>query len=208
MQTIKKIINAITKVSIFSLIGIGLNIYLSYIFLSLWVRPQVDDVEMIFNLSVLMLFEFVLVHSGVFMSCFGRSWKGWLVFIPFYGIFALAFNTMVSGNQVLILYGAVVLNRILSRMWNSEKKAMEEELAISAVYAVLYFLLLIVVVVFCASYIPKFGLTDDFLSAVHYSRYAKGVNVVPNVSMCFGVLYYLMLTLVDTMLAIHEAKAS
>jgi hypothetical protein len=42
--------------------------------------PQASDVELIYSLSVLMIFEFVLVHSGVFMNIFCLAWKFLLYF--------------------------------------------------------------------------------------------------------------------------------
>jgi hypothetical protein len=223
----KKIINIISKISIFSLIGVGLNLVLIYTFLRLWIRPQVSDVEMIINLIVLMIFEFVMVHSGVFMSVLGRSWKAWLGFVVFYGLFALAFNAMVSGNQIIILYGGVVLNRMLPNILRKPKKTditisgifekngkntenlePSKELMMSALYAMIYFFLLFTIV-FSSSFIPKFGLTKEFLEVANYSKSdTVGGDFAdkPYVFMCFGVLYYLFLTLLEVMLIIHKVK--
>jgi len=212
----KKIINIISKISIFSLIGIGLNIFLIYTFLKLWIHPQVSDIEMIFNFTVLMFFEFVMVHSGVFMSILGRSWKGWLFFIILYGLCALAFNSIVSGNQILILYGVVVFNRMLPNIQrkpeDTEKKegikGIKEEIIISIIYAVIYFFLF-VTIIYCASHVPPFGLTKEFLESANFGK----INTIsgdfsdkPYIMMCFGVLYYLFLTLLDVILIIRKVK--
>ena len=223
----KKVIAIVSNISIFSLIGVGLNIVLIYTFLRLWICPQVSDLEMIINLTVLMIFEFVMVHSGVFMSILGRSWKGWLFFIVFYGLFALAFNAIVSGNQIIVLYGAVVLNRMLPNILRKPEKneivisglfdknvkktgdlEPSKELMMSALYAMIYFFLLLIIV-FCSSYVPQFGLTKEFLEAANYSK----LNTIggdfsdkPYVFMCFGVLYYLMLTLIDVAMIKHNVK--
>jgi len=205
----KKIINIISKISIFSLIGVGLNIYLIYTFLSLWIHPQINDVEMIFNLTVLLFFEFVMVHSGVFMSILGRQWKAWLFFIIIYGLFALAFNSIVSGNQILILYGVVILNRmlpnILRKPEDTEKK---EGIIISAIYAMIYFFLFIIII-YCASYVPPLGLTKEFLESTNFSQ----INTIsgnfsdkPYIMMCFGALYYLFLTLVEVIMIVRKVK--
>ena len=205
----KKVITIISKISIFSLIGIGLNIFLIYTFVKLWTRPQVSDIEMIFNFTVLMFFEFVMVHSGVFMCIIGRSWKGWLFFIILYGLFALAFNSIVSGNQILILYSVVVLNRmlpnILRKPEDTEKK---ERIIISAIYAMIYFFLF-VTIIYCASSVPPFGLTKEFLESANFSE----INTIsgdfsdkPYIMMCFGALYYLFLTLVEVIMIVRKVK--
>jgi hypothetical protein len=153
-------------------------------------------------------FEFIMVHSGVFMSMIGRSWKGWLLFICFYGVFALIFNTMVNGNQILILYGIVVLNRMLPNILYPDKTDGKKKAAISSFYAMVYILLLLLVV-FSSSHISKMGLTDDFLETSGYSNLnlAGGLfSDEPHVPMCFGVLYYLALTFVEVILIVRRVK--
>ena len=192
------------KFPIFSLVGIGLNIYMSYLFFSLWISPRVSDAEMILNLSVLMFFEFVLVHSGVFMTVLGRSWKSWLGFISVYGLFALAFNTIVSGNLIIIIYGAVVLNRVLSGIFETDK---DQEILMSCCYAVIYFFLMFAMVLL-SSHIPEFGLNAEFLAASKYNqmRRAAGINVETHAMMCFGAVYYMSLTLIDVLFLKRDLK--
>ena len=199
-----KVIKVISKISIFSFVGIGFNIVLIYIFLSLWIRPQVDDIEMIQNLSLLMIFEFVMVHSGVFMSVLGRSWKGWIGFTLFYGLFAFVFNLMVSGNQILILYAAVVLNRMLPNILNKDKTDKMKKIMMSSLYAFIYFVLLIIVVL-AASHIPRFGLTEKFLTAAN-NNISEGIAEMPHAFMCFGAIYYTILTFVDVILIRQRVK--
>gem|GEM_PF-634423 len=202
------ILKTISKISIFSLIGVIMNGWLAYIFLTLWLHPQASDVEMIYSLTILILFEFVLVHSGVFMSILGRSWKGWLGFIFMYGLFALAFNTFVNGNQIIILYGAVVLNRMLPGLLNSGKPDKEQGLMMSAVYALIY-LGLFFPLIFGSSYIPRLGLTEAFLTSVDYlsvNQAGGDFAGAPHVFMCFGVLYYLILMLLEVNNEIHRVN--
>ena len=200
------ILKTISKISIFSLIGIIMNGWLAYIFLKLWLHPQASDVKLIYSLTILILFEFVLVHSGVFMSILGRSWKGWAGFIVFYGLFALAFNALVNGNQIIILYGAVVLNRMLPGILNREKTDKERGLMMSAVYALIYFGLLFPVFI-GSSYIPHFGLNETFVKSADYLSIIQAGGdfaEMPHVFMCFGVLYYLILMLLEVNNEIHR----
>ena len=203
-------IKTILKISVFSLLGAIMNGWLAYIFLSLWLRPQASDVEMINNLTILVIFEFVLVHSGVFMSILGRSWKGWAGFIVFYGIFALAFNAMVNDNQILIIYGIVVLNRMLPVILSSKKTDKAQGLLMSFVYATIYLVLLFSVIL-GSSYIPQFGLTEAFLGSADFSVInleGGGFFEAPHIIMCFGVLYYLILMFVGINTEIQSVKTA
>jgi hypothetical protein len=205
-----KAIKIISKISVFSFIGTGLNIFLIYTFLMLWLNPQESDIELIYSLTILVLFEFVLVHSGAFMSILGRSWKGWLGFGVFYGLFALAFNAMVNGNQIIIFYAAVVLNRMLPGILNSEKTNMGRGAMMAMINATIY-LVLIFAVILGSSYIPRCGLTETFLNSVDYASINKAGGDFagdPHIFMCFGVFYYLILMLVDINAEIHRIKAA
>jgi hypothetical protein len=164
---------------------------------------------MIYNLSILILFEFILAHSGVFMSYFGRS-KWMLLLILFYGAFALVFNTLVNDNQILVLYGAVVLNRMVPGIQNRDEKEKARGVIISVFYAMTYFLLLFFFFFF-SDKIPQLGLTDDFLSISKYNDITQASGLFleePHFAICFGALYYMMLTLWDLILIIRRVKKS
>jgi len=201
---------AFSKISIFSLLGVIMNGWLAYLFLSLWLYPQASDIELIYSLTILILFEFILVHSGVFMSVLGRSWIGWLFFIFIYGIFAFAYNTFISGNQIIILYGAVVLNRMLQGILSRRGADKEQGLMMAAIYAITWFGLLIMVVV-GSSYIPRYGLTEVFVNSTNYTTINQAGGDFkgdPHIFMCFGVLYYLILMFVEVNTEIQRVKNS
>jgi len=194
-----KLIKIITKVSVFSLIGLLFNIFMTYKFLSLWIHPQLGDIEMIKNLIILMLFEFFMIHAGLFMSTIaGQSWKDWLYGVLFFGLSAVAYNSVVSNNFILIIYCSMVLNRTLSGILKREETNVKKELSIAAFYTMIYIGLLIVIA-FCSPFIPKFGLTNDFLKAEHYIIIKSNDDLlsVPHVAMCFGAMYYLIFTFVE-----------
>lgn len=200
-----------TNLNIFSIIGVGLNLFLVFLFLRLWISPQYSDIDLIYSLAMMIFFEFVLVHSGTFMSLLigaplRKSWWKWLFFILFYGSFALAINASVPGNTILIFYAFVVINRMLSksRKAKGEKKS---GLVISFLYMILYAAVLIAVIGFAQNSIPKFGLTEDFLRATDWNNVAGEGFLLPHVMMCFGVVYYTLLTIVDlTFMMIGKEK--
>ena len=191
-----------SKISIFSVIGFGLNLALIYTFLRLWISPKVSDVDLIWDLIMLICFEFFTIHSGLLMMHVARTWKNWLMLIALYGAFAILFNFAVSGNQIFILYGSVMLNRILSTFLNPEKTARDKKMQLmtSCYYAVFY-ISLIVFLGFFQFLVPEFGLTKEFLTAAKYSHLSDdGLVGEPNLIMCWGVLYYLAMIAFDVMM--------
>ena len=166
---------------------------------------------MIVNLIILMIFEFFMIHTGLFMSIVvGRSWKDWLYGVLFFGSYAVTYNSAVSNNFILIIYSSMVLNRTLSGILNREKTNVEKELNIAAFNTMVY-VGLIIVVACCSSIIPKLGLTGSFLKAENY--YHRGIPMkdgdlleMPHVAMCFGALYYLVLTLIETNSIIRSVR--
>ena len=185
---------------------------MSYIFLSLWWHPQVENVEMIFDLIILMIFEFFMIHTEIFMAFIWRSWS-WTDFLKgmlFFGAYAFAYNSAVSGNQILIIYSALVLNRMLSGILNRGKTNMKQGKDVSTIYLTIYFVLILVISM-CSSFIPKLGLTNDFLKAanyynMHFNGKWDSLEMMPHIAMCFGVFYYLTLTLVDMISIIRKLR--
>ena len=189
--------------TVFSFIDAILILYLAYQFLRFWIYPQADEIEMIYDFAILMGFEFIMVHSGVFMSTLGKSWKMWLFFSLFYGLFALVFNTFISSNYVIVMYCTVVLNRMLSgvQVWNNKNTTKVEGIILRAcMTSLIYFLLIIFVVCLCKDFIPMFGLSYDFLQTTDYDIEKMPGGILTenlHVSMCFGMLYYVALALMD-----------
>jgi len=183
---------------------------MSYKFLSLWTCPQFGDIEIIVNLITLMIFEFVMIHSGLFISIVVKhSWKDWLKGILIYGLFAVIYNRAVSNNFILIIYCSMVLNRTLLGILNREKTNVKIELNIATFNAMIY-LGLIFVIALCSSFIPKFGLTNDFLKAENYIIVKPDFDLysMPHVAMCFGALYYLIFTFVEMNNIIRSVRTS
>jgi len=188
-----------TKNSIFSLIGLLFNIFLIYKFITLWTNPQVDDFDMIFNLIVLLIFEFFLIPTGMFVIIAGRSFINWLFGSIFFGTFALLFNSLVKGNFILIIFVAMVLNRILFLIFNRAQTDRNKEMNKMLLIFLMYFGLVVLVAI-TAYFIPRFGLTESFLDTTNYMDdidWEFELFDMPHISMCFGILYYLALTIIE-----------
>jgi len=73
---------------------------------------------------------------------------------------------------------------------------------VSALNCMIYFGIMFIVVI-CSFFIPRFGLTEEFLEATNYSDTMSIGGILtemPETTMCFGVLYYLSLTLMEVMM--------
>lgn len=179
--------------------GLVFNLILAGQYLWLWISPDANDVNKIFSLSTLILFEFVMVHSGVFMALMPVRFS-MLIFIPFYGLFALGFSLVAKNITIIILYLVVVFNRMGFAFYNVEIKTRVALLIKSFFILMLYFLLIIILAI-VGDFLPMFGLDYSFLLQSSYINVKSGASGLfidtPHVAMCMGTLYYLLLTLLE-----------
>ncbi len=183
---------------IFEWIGIILYAALVFEFLRLWIAPSPNDIERILTLVMLVLFEFVLVHSGVFMAVMPRK-MSLFIFIPFYGIFALAMNAAVPGNTILILYMAVVLVRMRYAFSNPTDEMKTKTLIFSGAAAFLYFILMFIFA-FGGDFLPKFGLTHSFLQGNGFFNLANASGEFiekPHIALSMGAVYFTLLSVLE-----------
>jgi hypothetical protein len=148
-----------------------------------------------------------MVHSGVFMAVMPLKFS-LFVFFPFYGLFAWGFNTIVSDNSIVMLYLLTVFNRMRFAFFNIDKQ-MQAELMLKSFYTLGIYFTTIMVVVISAQIIPKFGLTEAFLEKATYSKIKQGSGLMidsPNVSMCLGCIYFILLSLLEIKLIYSKGK--
>ena len=131
-------------------------------YLYLWLFAGPDDAYKVYSLAILMAFEFVMVHSGLFMAAMPLK-ASIRLFIPLYGLFAFAFgHSMREGDYtIIILYLATVLNRMRFAFFNVSKSVKQRVVRQSMIALAVYFVLTVSVV--CAeSVIPSFSLGCRF----------------------------------------------
>lgn len=177
------------------LINYGFSIFYVGFILSVWFFPEYYSVEIIYNLTLILIFEFILVHSGVFMAVF-RDWRVLMLFAIFYGFFALAINMAVLGDSPLILYlySATVANRMIFGLTSRTEQERSENMGYSALMA-LNFMFCIFSVIILSSLVPYGGLTPEYLRSIdYYSSISSGGEFPdkPHVAFAFGVLYFAM----------------
>lgn len=175
----------------FSFIEYGFYAYYASVFLMVWLYPEQYNVSLINDLAVLIVFEFIMVHSGVFMAVLPKRYSI-LVFFPMFGLFAYSFNNSVIDTNIFYIYLLTVLNRMRFAFSNVSIEVRAIEIAKSVFRAILYCTLL------CANalgneFIPKLGLTSEFLQKYHYFDTIKSSGLImekPYIAMCMGFLYY------------------
>ncbi|MGE6352422.1 hypothetical protein ACQKCJ_00950 [Flavobacterium sp. NPDC079362] len=180
-----------TKNSPFSFVEYGFQAYYATIFLMVWMHPEQHPVSLINDLAILMAFEFIMVHSGVFMAVMPKK-LSLFVFFPMYGLFALAFNHSVINTNILYIYLLTVLNRMRFAFSDVSLEIRAMQIGKSVTKAIFYFFL-IFAVSFGNGLIPKLGLTDDFLEKSHYFDTIKAGGLFtekPYVPICMGFIYY------------------
>lgn len=175
----------------FSFIEYGFYAYYATVFLMVWLYPEQYNVSLINDLAVLIVFEFIMVHSGVFMAVLPKRYSI-LVFFPMFGLFAYSFNNSVIDTNIFYIYLLTVLNRMRFAFSNVSIEVRAIEIAKSVFRAILYCVLLCVTVL-GNEFIPKLGLTSEFLQKFHYFDTIKSSGLImekPYIAMCMGFLYY------------------
>jgi len=171
-----------------------MNLFIAYQYFILWINPDINDPDKILSFAVIMGFEFIMVHSGVFMAVMPKKISLYILF-PIYGIFAFIMNLMVKDNTILIIYCMVVFNRMRFAFADVSEKLKGIAVGKSALSAVAYLFLLFATVFIP---IPEFGLTIDFLTASGYFENLNGNDFrSPHHFICMGFLYYLLLSLME-----------
>jgi hypothetical protein len=181
----------LSRNSPFSFIEYGFQAYYAYVFLMVWTHPELHPVSLINDLAVLMTFEFIMVHSGVFMAVMPKKWS-LFVFFPLYGTFAYSFNESVINTNILFIYLLTVLNRMRFAFSNVTPDVRMMQIGKSVVKVIFYFFLIMILAI-GNKYVPPFGLTNEFLEKSHYFQMVKSSGLFiekPYVPICMGFIYY------------------
>ncbi|WP_409432047.1 hypothetical protein ACJ3XI_07440 [Litorimonas sp. RW-G-Af-16] len=177
-------------------VGIAIYAALVYEMLRLWISPQANEVDRIATLAVMMAFEFIMVHSGVFMAALPRKFTIFF-FVPFYGIFALIFNSLAPGNEILYLYMGVVFMRMRFAFSDADE-ATKAASVIMSILAVFIYFVLVFIFAFGAALVPRLGLTEAFLEMAGYANAHNSGGIFidyPHVPLAMGTVYFTLLAM-------------
>lgn len=185
----------------FEYAGVVMHLVIAYQFYMLWVRPGISDVFKIADFATLMAFEFIMVHSGVFMAVMPKK-VSLYVLIPVYSLFALAMNASVSDNSILIIYCLVVFNR-MRFAFSDVSLAIRTRAILTSIFSVLIYFVLIFIVAFGKDFVPAFGLNTKFLNSINYFENLSSGGLFleePKTAIALGFLYYIILAFVEVLL--------
>lgn len=181
-------------------IGIAQTGLIALQYLYLWLFADTEDAYKVYSMAILMGFEFIMLHSGVFMATVPRKYSI-LVFFPVYGLFAYAFHRMMreGDNVIMVIYLTTVLNRMRFAFFNADQEMKNRAGMLSIIAITGYFFLLLAVVI-GSSFVPAFALGQSFTSSDVYREVATSGGVFtdkPYTAICLGFLYYSMLSYVN-----------
>lgn len=182
-------------------VGIALYLFIAWQMASVLTSPGPEDGPIILTFITLIEFELVLVHSGVLMALLPRR-LSLIIFVPFYGVFALVINSSIPGNIILWLYLIVIFNRMRFAFSNPTPEAKGVTFAFSIIAAITYFLL---VFIFSAGagLAPRFGLTVSYLQSIGYEGNLYLDDSGPffgglaHPALAMGVIYFALLAIYD-----------
>lgn len=182
---------------LFEYTGIAQTLFIAWQYLYLWLFAQPDDAYKVYSFAILIAFEFIMVHSGVFMAALSKKYSI-LLFCPLYGLFAWGFNRMLDGKDqtILIIYLLTILNRMRFAFFDASKTVKSRTIALSIMAVFIYFGLLFVVVL-GSSIIPAFALGTSFSQSEAYQSVSQVGGLFmdkPYTAISLGFMYYSLLS--------------
>ena len=186
----------------FFYLGAAFNLIIAWRYFQLWSSPGPDDGELILSFATLMAFEFVMVHSGVFMAVFPRKWS-LMGFFPFYGLFALAFSASMPNNIILWVYLMTIAGR-MRFAFQDVPMGERVRLIIRSAFAAFIYLVLTFAVAIGEPFIPELGLSREFLNSIGYFDISDTGGLFvdePKTAMSLGVFYFTAITIMEWFVA-------
>jgi len=182
----------------FEYASILMNIFIAFQFYRIWLNPTIADADRINTMILLIVFEFIMVHSGVLMSITPKK-ISLFALVPFYGLFAWGFNFAAEDNMVVIIYLIVVFNR-MRFAFSDVPSVIKQQTILKSILAALAYFILIFVFLFGAKYVPRWGMTSETMLGIGYykNQNASGLIVeMPHIAMAFAFVYYCILAIIE-----------
>ncbi|MEM1411453.1 MAG: hypothetical protein AAGH19_03765 [Pseudomonadota bacterium] len=178
-------------------------LYLSWVLLGVWAEPMARDEGRWVRFGVgLLILEFVLLHSGVFMTAALKKSHtlirrvGFIAgLLCFYGLMVWAFAESTDSPALLWIFGAVVAGRVLTAFTNGPKS--EEAMMRRSAIGVMCYLAVVFGTVFIP--IPAWGITPEEVDQLFPTRggglwEAQPDRAVAGAAVYFGLMAVLELT--------------
>lgn len=183
----------------FEYFGVCMSILMMYKFIIAWVYPENIGSEVVYDLTLLFTLEMLMVHSGTFMALLPKKLSLY-VLVPFYGVFVWALNRASVNTNLLLIYGIIIFNRMRFAFTDSDFKIRVHNFVFSVV-ALLIYIALFFFTLKIEDYIPRAGLTENFLAISGYTEVVRASgfsgNEEPHTFFFTAIIYYLCLTVLS-----------
>lgn len=175
--------------------------YLSWVLFNVWRDPRAwDNGNWVrFGLGLLIL-EFVLLHSGAFMSAMiakkhtlARRLQLFAGLFLFYALMVLGFALSLDSFSLLWIFGGVCLGRLVTALTNNSEGA-ETMMARSASGVLLYILVVFATVLLP---IPEWGIDASVLNDVYPDRGGGLWERQPERAIAGGAVYFLLMGIAE-----------
>ena len=183
------------QVSISAMLSALPDFGLAALFLITWIKPDAIGESMVSYLVVVMLLEFIIVHSSGFMGHImigdGDKKNRGIALVGlglFYTLFVGAFAVSSREWWPLAAFWGMTLNRVLFILLGQAPDGKEKELLQKswAVGAMFYVLSVTVTVI---APVPEFGITSDVIRSLGFDSDGLWVEQ-PEHALACGVLYF------------------
>jgi len=181
---------------LFDWIGFTTYVVLIFVLIKFWMQPTEDVLSRLNVISLIYPFEFILLHSAVFMSVLPKR-ISLLVLVPFYGLFAWATSHAAGGHSFLLAYFGIIAMRMRFAFTDVSMQERAINLHLSIVGIVVYFAAAIITAI-CAQALPEWGLTPEFLTYVGYvDEPSEAVIHKPHQVVALTAIYFSLLAIAE-----------
>jgi hypothetical protein len=168
------------------------------VFLTAWADPSIGGPEMVKNLMLTMLIEFIVVHSSGFYAGIAALDKigtykrlGLLAGLGvFYMMFILAFAYAFDSTWPIFAFGWLFLCRFF-HLWMRPALAARETESQMGLWAVSVATYVIGAMATTVLPLPALGITPEFIAAMHMPGSGEWVQR-PYTVLAFGTLYFVV----------------
>ncbi len=171
------------------------DILIAVLFLVTWISPRLFSDTMVKSLMLVMVMEFIVIHSGAFLGGVvlspiprGKKTMTLLGLGLFYSIFAGAFSLAFGAVWPLAVFWVLLINRILHVLFGRGPDAMEKKIMMQGWAAgIAAYLLAVFATIFIP--IPRLGITPEVVSMQDIPGSGHWVSQ-PWTVIVSGILYF------------------
>ena len=165
------------------------------IFLAAWIAPDLFGPQYVANLTLVMLMEFIVMHSsgfyaGLAASNVARAKRLILlcVLTAFYATFIGAFALVFDSAWPLLAFGWLFLSRF-AHIWTHPVESGTETQRAMMLWVASGASYVIGAIVTVTLPLPRLGMTRDFVASMHLSGSGEWIER-PYTVLAFGALYF------------------